>query len=142
MSQRGADYAELPALNPPSIILGSGRKISKASLFKVLQAGGWTAAYAVCSLAAEQRYGLLPALFDTLIWAICGFFVTLGVHHVYRRSRRLHHSYLVFAAVALTASVLLAPVWYFLEHISVRMMLPAMLHFDSLRSTFSAYAAR
>ena len=142
MSQRGADYAELPALNPPSIILGSGRKISKASLFKVLQAGGWTAAYAVCSLAAEQRYGLLPALLDTLIWAICGFFVTLGIHHVYRRSRRLHHSYLMFAAVALTASVLLAPVWYFLEHISVRMMLPAMLHFDSLRSTFSAYAAR
>jgi two-component system LytT family sensor kinase len=141
MTPRRSDFAELPA-PIPSIILGSGREVSKASLFKVLQVGGWTAAYAVCSIAAEQRYGLWPALLDTLIWAVCGFLITLGVHHVYRRSRRLHHSYLVFAAVALTSSVLLSPVWYFLEHISVRMMLPAMLHFESLRSIFSGYAVR
>ncbi|HEY6620412.1 MAG TPA: histidine kinase [Steroidobacteraceae bacterium] len=142
MTTRHSDYAELSDPTPPSIIFGSGREISKATLFKVLQAGGWTAAYAVCSLAAEQRFGLLPALFGTLIWAICGFLVTLGVHHVYRRSRRLHHTYLVFAAVALASSVLLAPVWYFLEQISLRMTLTAMLHFDSLRSIFGAYAAR
>ena len=148
MTYRGDLYdprtlgSELPALNPPSIILGSGRKVSKASLFKLLQAGGWTAAYAVCSLAAETRVGLLPALYDTLIWAICGFLVTLAIHHVYRRSRRLHHSYLVFAAVALTASVLLAPLWYFMEQIFVRTTLPAVLHFDSLRSIFSAYAVK
>jgi len=134
--------SELPAPNPPSIILGSGREVSKATLFKVLQAGGWTAAYAVCSLAAETRFGLWPALFDTLIWAICGFLVTLGIHHVYRRSRRLHHSYLVFAAVALTTSVLFAPLWYLMEQISVRMMLPALLHSESLRSIFSAYAVK
>jgi two-component system, LytTR family, sensor kinase len=140
VTPRRSDYAELPAPNPQSIILGSGREVSKASLFKVLQAGGWTAAYAVCSLAAEPRFGLWPSLFDTLIWAICGSLVTLAVHHVYRRLRRLHHSYLVFAAVALISSVLLAPVWYFIEQISVRTLLPAVLHFDSLRSIFSAYA--
>jgi two-component system, LytTR family, sensor kinase len=142
MTPTRSDYAELPAPNPPSIILGSGREVSKASLFKLLQAGGWTAAYAVCSLAAETRFGLWPALFDTLIWAICGFLVTLAIHHVYRRSRRLHHSYLVFAAVALTSSVLLAPLWYFMEQIFVRMMLPAVLHFASSRSIFSAYAVK
>ena len=134
--------SELPAPNPPSIILGSGREVSKATLFKLLQAGGWTAAYAVCSLAAEIKVGLWPALFDTLIWAICGFLVTLAIHHLYRRSRRLHHSYLMFAAVALTASVLLAPLWYFMEQILVRVTLPAVLHFDSLRSIFAAYAIR
>ena len=142
MTPRRSDYAELPAPNPPSITLGSGREVSKASLFNVLQAGGWTAAYAVCTIAAEQRFGLWPALLDTLIWAICGFLITLGIHHVYRRSRRLHHSYVVFAAIALTSSVLLAPVWYFMEQISLRMTLTAMLHFDSLRSIFSAYAVR
>src|SRR5580700_7658613 len=142
MNPTRLDHAELPATTPPSIILGSGRQVSKASLFKVLQTGGWTAAYAVCTFAAEQRFGLLPALLDTLIWAICGFLVTLGVHHLYRRLRRLHHSYLVFAAVALTASVLLAPLWYFMEQITLRMTLTAMLHFDSLRSIFSAYAAK
>jgi two-component system, LytTR family, sensor kinase len=142
MIPRRLDDAELPGTNPPSIILGSGREISKATLFKVLQTGGWTAAYAVCTFAAEQRFGLWPALLDTLIWAICGFLVTLGVHHVYRRLRRLHHSYLVFAAVALTASVLLAPLWYFMEQITLRMALTAMLHFDSLRSIFSAYAIK
>ena len=43
-----------PPSNPPSITLASGREISKATLFKVLQAGGWAAAYVVCSFAAEQ----------------------------------------------------------------------------------------
>jgi len=140
MTPRRSDYAELPAPNRSSITLGSGREVSKASLFNVLQVGGWTGAYAVCTIAAEQRFGLWPALLDTLIWAICGFLITLGTHHLYRRSRRLHHSYLVFAAIALTSSVLLAPVWYAMEQISLRMTLTAMLHFDSLRSILSAYA--
>jgi two-component system, LytTR family, sensor kinase len=142
MKPTRSDYAELPAPNPPSIILASGREVSKASLFKVLQVGGWTAAYAVCTFAADQRFGLWPALLDTLIWAMCGFLITLGIHHVYRRSRRLHHSYVVFAAIALTSSVLLAPLWYSMEQISLRAVLTEMLHFDSLRSIFSAYAVR
>ena len=142
MAPGSSDDVELSAPNPPSITLVSGREISKASLFNVLQAGGWTATYVVCTLAAEQAFGLWPALFDTLIWALCGFLVTLGIHHIYRRSRRLHHSHVMFAAIALTASVLLAPLWYFMEHISVRMTLPAVLHFDSLRPIFSAYVVR
>lgn len=137
-----SDYADLPATNPPSITLASGREISKASLFKALQAGGWTAAYFVCSLAAAEVFGIWPALLETLIWAICGFLVTLGIRHIYRRSRRLRHSYVMFAAIALTASVLLAPLWYFLEQISVRATLSAVLQFASLRPVFLAFAAR
>lgn len=132
-----SDSAELPATNPSSITLGSGRVVSKASLFIVLQTGGWLAAYVVCALAAEQRVGLWPTLLNTLIWAMCGFLITLGAHRVYRRVRRRHHSYVMFAAVALTASVLLAPLWYFLEQISLRLTLAAVLHVDSLRSAFS-----
>jgi two-component system LytT family sensor kinase len=142
MTPRRSDYAELPAPNPPSIILGSGREVSKASLFKVLQAGGWTAAYAVCALASMQKVGLWPTLLNTLIWATCGFLVTLAVHRVYRRSRRLQHSYIVFAAIALTASVLLAPLWYLMEQISLRLTLPAVLHIDSLRPLFAEDAIR
>jgi len=138
-----SDFAELPAPNPPSIILGSGRQVSKASLFKVLQAGGWTAAYAVCALAGEEKVGgLWPTLLNTLLWVFCGFLITLGIHHVYRRSRRLHHSYVVFAAIALISSVLLAPLWHFMEQISLRMTLTAVLHFDSLRSIFAEDAVR
>ena len=142
MTPKRSDAAELPATNPPSITLGSGREISKASLFNALQAGGWAATYAVCALAAEQRVGLWPTLLNTLIWAIWGFLITLGIHHVYRRSRRLHHSYVVFAALALTLSVLLAPLWYFMEQISLRTTLSAVLHLNSLRSLFSADASR
>ena len=40
MTPKRSDYAELPAPNPPSITLGSGREVSKASLFKVLQRRG------------------------------------------------------------------------------------------------------
>ena len=129
-------------MDPPSIVLGSGRELSKASLFKVLQVGGWGAAYLVCVLAAEQKYAVGPALLDTSIWAMVGFLITLGTHHVYRRSRRLHHSYVVFAAVALASSVLLAPLWYFLEQIFLRMALTAMMQFASLRSIFSEYAVK
>lgn len=142
MATRRLDCAELPDPNPPSITLGSGRKISKATLFYVLQAGGWTAAYGVCALAGARQVGLWPTLLNTLLWVICGFFITLGAHQVYRRSRRLHHSYAVFAAIALTLSVLLAPLWYFLETVSLRMTLSAVLHVDSLRPIFSADAAR
>jgi glucose-6-phosphate-specific signal transduction histidine kinase len=140
MSRERSDGAELPATSPPSITLASGREVSKASLFNVLQVGGWTAACVVCALAAEQKYPLGPALLDTSIWATCGFLVTLGTHHLYRRSRRLHHSYVVFAAVALTSSVLLAPLWFLMEQISLRMALTALMQFDSSRSTFFAYA--
>ncbi|HEX3398303.1 MAG TPA: histidine kinase [Steroidobacteraceae bacterium] len=143
MIPRRSDYIELSAPNPPSITLGSGREVSKTTLFNVLQTGGWTAAYAVCALAGEQvSGGLWATLFNTLIWAICGFLITLALHLIYRQSRRRQHSYVVFAAIALTASVLLAPLWNFIELISLRVTLTALLHLDSLRSIFSADAER
>src|ERR1700679_879591 len=118
MTPARSDYAELPATNPSSIRLASGREVSKGTLFNVLQACGWAATYALCALAAEQTMGLWSSLLNTFTWAISGFLITLGLHYVYRRSRRLHHSYVTFAAIALTASVLLAPLWYFMEEAS------------------------
>jgi len=141
MTPRRSDDAERPATKPSSITLASGREISKSSLFTVLQAGGWTALYMVCSFAATQEYGLWPALFDTTIWAMVGCVVTLGIRQLYRQSRRLRHSYVVSAVIALTASVLLAPLWYSIEHLIVRTMLPVVLHVDSWRSSFTALAA-
>jgi two-component sensor histidine kinase len=142
MTPRRSDYAELSAPNPESIILGSGQEVSKASVFNVLQAGGWTAVYAGCVLASAERIGLWPTLLETLIWAICGFLITLGMRRVYRRSRRLQHSYIMFAAIALSSSVLLAPLWYFMELMSLRMTLTAVVHVDSLRSLFAEDAVR
>jgi two-component system, LytTR family, sensor kinase len=137
MTRKRSD-SELSSLNPPSITLASGREVSKASLFRVLQVGGWAAAYTVCALAGGQKAkGVWPMLFNPLIWAICGFLITLAIHHLYRRSRRLRHSYIVFAAIALTSSVLLAPLWNLMEVISLRATLPAMVHLDSLRALFA-----
>jgi two-component system, LytTR family, sensor kinase len=133
--------ARLPAKNPPPVTLASGREISKASLFYVLQACGWTALIAVCSIAAESKYGLWPALLDTLNWSACGCLVTFAIRPVYRRSRRLHHPYVVIAATALIMSMLFAPLWYFIEQISLRAMLPALLKVYSSRPQFAFYAA-
>jgi signal transduction histidine kinase len=140
MTPRRSDDAEQPATKPSSITLASGREISKTSLFTVLQAGGWMGLYTVCSFAAAQQVGLWPALFDTTIWAVVGCVVTFGIRQLYRRSRRLRHSYVQFAVIALTASVLLAPLWYFIEHIALNMALPVVLHVDSWRPLFAAYA--
>jgi signal transduction histidine kinase len=142
MTPRRSDDAEQSATKPSSITLASGREISKSSLFTVLQAGGWTALYTVCSFAAAQEVGLWPSLFDTSIWALVGCLVTFGMRQLYRRSRRLHHSYVEFAVTAVTASVLLAPLWYFIEHVTVRVGLPAVLQADSWRPLFTAYAAQ
>jgi signal transduction histidine kinase len=94
----------------------------------------------VCSFAAAQEVGLWPALFDTTIWAAVGCSVTFGIRRLYRRSRRLHHSYVQFGVTALTASVLLAQLWYLIEHITLRLTLPVVLHVDSWRPFFTAYA--
>jgi two-component system, LytTR family, sensor kinase len=142
MSHDRANDAEVRAPNPPFITLGSGRKISKAGLFSMLQGGGWAATYVVCAAAGGQRVGgLAPKLLNPLVWAICGFLITLAVHRLYRRSRRLQQSYIVFAAIALISSVLLAPLWNAMEVASLRATLAAMVHFDSLQSLFAEDAA-
>jgi two-component system, LytTR family, sensor kinase len=133
--------AGLPANNPPPVTLASGREISKVSLFYVLQACGWTALFTVCSIAAESKYGLWPALLDTLNWSACGCLVTFAMRPVFRRARRPQHSYVVVAATALIVSVLFAPLWYFLEQISLRAILPALPKVYSSRSQFTVYAA-
>jgi hypothetical protein len=40
MTPRRLNDTDLPAANPSSVTLGSGRSISKASLFNVLRVGG------------------------------------------------------------------------------------------------------
>jgi two-component system LytT family sensor kinase len=142
MTPRRSDSAELPATNPPSFTLGSGREISKATLFSVLQLGGWTGLTLVCSLAAAQSMGIWPTLFDTLIWSTCGFLVSLILRQIYRRWRRLHRSHVTFAAIALSACVFAAPLWYSVEQLSDRAALAGVLHFASLRPIFAAYVIR
>ena len=137
-----ADDTELPASNPPSITLGSGREVSKSTLFIVLQVGGWTALTMVCGLAAMQTLRFWPALFDTLIWTFCGILVTLAFRRIFRRWRRLHHSHVTFAAIALATSVLGAPVWFFIEQLIDHAALAALLQIESVRPAFSAYVER
>lgn len=132
----------IASAHPLSVTLGSGRTISKTSLFTVLQAGGWAAAYLVCAIASQQQQqGLLPALFDTLIWALCGFLISIALHRVYRDLRRRKLSYAVITPLALVVSVLLAPLWYFLQHITLRLVLPAILHIELLKPYFVADVA-
>jgi signal transduction histidine kinase len=141
MTPTRREDAELVATPPPFVTLGSGRTISKSSLFTTLQVGGWAAAFLVCAIAAEPQQGLWPSLFDTLVWACCGFLITLGAHYLYRSLRRRRYSHPVIAAMALVASVCFAPLWYFLEHIALRAAQPALLQVSSLRAVFAADAA-
>jgi two-component system, LytTR family, sensor kinase len=132
---------ELAAANSPSITLGSGRVVSKASLFIVLQVGGWLAACAVCALAVLQKFGFWPGLLNTFVWAVCGFVVTLGLRRVCRWARWRHHSHLMFAAIALCACLIAAPLWYTLEQVTWHVTMVMMQRVPTLWPTYAPIAA-
>ena len=68
-----SDYAELPATNPSSITLASGREISKGNPVQRASGGRMGSTYATLrACSGATTLGLWSALLNTLIWAISG----------------------------------------------------------------------
>jgi signal transduction histidine kinase len=95
-----------------SIVLGSGREISKTALFRGLHYGGWLALGAIVFAWELSFWSPLLAGLDELMWNVSGVVLTLGFRDLFRRARSAAWSYGSLGLLALAMCVLAAPVWY------------------------------
>jgi two-component system LytT family sensor kinase len=110
-TQRGTSVHDL-IYPPQQIILGSGREISKATLFRALHFGGWLAEGVVVFAWGMSIRGPLIAGVDELIWIISGIGLTSGFRIICRRARAAAVSYQSLGMLILLFGVAGAVVWY------------------------------
>jgi two-component system LytT family sensor kinase len=95
-----------------SITLASGRTLSKATLSRVLQLGGWIGLGTLAWAINISDIGPFPSALEQLLWVGCGFALTRGLRSVFRRGRSAGWSYPSLGVLAATLCVLVAPLWY------------------------------
>jgi signal transduction histidine kinase len=120
-----------------SIVLASGRTLSKATLFWMLHYGAWFGFGAFILALNIADYGLFPAILDEFVWVAGGSTLTLGLRRVFRRVRAAGWSYTSLGLLALTLSMLVAPVWYALYLALLREGLAGVAHWPGLQAMFS-----
>jgi two-component system, LytTR family, sensor kinase len=98
--------------NENQITLASGRTISKATLFRVLQGGGWIAFGTFVWALNISDIGPIPAAVEQLIWVGCGFLLTLGFRSVFHRACGAGWSFTPLIVLAAALSVAAGPLWY------------------------------
>ena len=106
--QRGAPGTRIAQ----PIVLGSGREISKATLFNVLHYGGWLAFGSIWFAENFSVHGPLPEALNDLSWIACGSAVSLGFRGLYRWARSARLSYASLGMLALILAIFGAPIWY------------------------------
>jgi two-component system, LytTR family, sensor kinase len=114
--------------NDNRISLSSGATPSKAALFRVrlLYLGGWLGfGFFVWALRSTE-VGRVPAALEAVIWLSGGVALTLGLREVFRRSRLAGWSFTSLVILAVTSSILAAPLWYVVDHTLVRASLAGM----------------
>jgi two-component system, LytTR family, sensor kinase len=97
------------------ISLASGRALSKATLFRVLQLGGWTSFGIFVWAVNIEDIGPFPSALEYLIWVACGFTLTLGFREAFRRGCSAGWSYKSLIMLGVTLSVLGGPIWYVVD---------------------------
>jgi two-component system, LytTR family, sensor kinase len=131
-----AQYARLPlstaagydlTYHARQIVLGSGREVSKSTLFAILHFGGWFAAGIVVFAWGMSLRGPLLAGLDEVVWIVSGIALTFGFRTVYRRARSRAVSYRSLG-LTLVFSVAGAVVWY-LSYVAVlRLFFAGLVH--------------
>lgn len=94
------------------ISLASGRTLSKATLFRVFQLGGWIALGTFAWALNIADIGPIPAALEQLLWVGSGLTLTLGFRWVFKNRCAAGWSYASLIALAATLSVVGGPIWY------------------------------
>jgi two-component system, LytTR family, sensor kinase len=103
-----------------SLILESGRQISRGKLFAILHWSGWLAFGAIPFVWTLRSWGLFGALLNNLLFVGIGSLVTLGLRAAYRQARQAKVAYTVLAPTVLVACAAVAEFWYLAELLAVR----------------------
>jgi hypothetical protein len=109
----GADGISINTDN--RISLASGRTLSKATLFSVLQLGGWASFGTFVWAVNIADIGPLPSALEQLLWVGCGCALTLGFRWIFRRGCSAGWSYTPLIMLAATLSVVCGPLWYVVD---------------------------
>ena len=135
----GADGTYIKTDN--SIILASGRTLSKATLFRMLHCGAWIGFGAFIWALNIADLGVFPAVLDEFVWVVGGFTLSLGMRHVFRRVRLAGWSYTSLGMLALTLSMLVAPIWYVVYLALLRAGLAGVAQWPGLQAMFAHEAS-
>jgi two-component system, LytTR family, sensor kinase len=126
----------------PPIVLGSGRTISKSTLFNALHYGGWFAFGSMWFVAGVSTFGPLPQALNNLSWIACGSVLTLGFRQVYRRVLTTRLPYALRGFLALLLSMLGAPVWYIVDMALNRTLVSGLVQLNGIGPLFLADAQK
>jgi signal transduction histidine kinase len=125
-----------------SIVLASGRTLSKATLFWMLHSGVWFGFGAFILALNIAEWGLFPSILDNFVWVAGGFTLTLGFRMAFRHARAAGWSYTSLGMLALTSSMLVAPIWYALYLALLREGLAGVAHWPGLHAMFAHEASQ
>lgn len=124
-----------------SITLASGRTLSKATLFRMLHCGAWFGFGAFIWALNIADLGVFPAVLDEGVWIAGGFTLTLGLRSIFRRARAAGWSYTSLGILAVTSSMLVAPIWYALYLALLRAGLAGVAQWPGLQAMFAQEAS-
>jgi two-component system sensor histidine kinase AlgZ len=106
----------------------------------MLHCGAWFGFGAFVWALNTADIGAFPAALDELVWVAGGFTLTLGLRRVFRGARAAGWSYTSLGVLALTLSMLVAPIWYVIYLALLRAGLAGVAHWPGLTAMF-AHAA-
>jgi two-component system LytT family sensor kinase len=118
------------------LVLGSGRKISRTTLFSLLHWGGWLAFGAVPFAWTVSSWSLWGAFLNNALFIASGALLTLGLRAVYKRARMSKVSYAVLAPAVLLTCAILAEVWYLGELLVARWCFQRLAALPSVHTQF------
>jgi len=98
--------------NDSRISLASGRTLSKATLFRVLDLGGWLALGTFVWALNIANIGPIPSAVEQLLWIGCGLALTLGFRWAFKRGCSAGWSYASLIMLAVIMSLVGGPIWY------------------------------
>jgi two-component system, LytTR family, sensor kinase len=123
-----------------SLQLISGRELSKSKLFYLLHTAGWVVIAVISGASDFSKKGLWPAIMEDVLWAACGWVLTLGFRPIYRRARLKHRSYAVYGLFCLLLSVPGGALWYSSSEALIRLGYYIAGHFAGVWPMFAAAA--
>jgi two-component system, LytTR family, sensor kinase len=95
-----------------TLLLASGRELSKATFFYLLQFSGWIGLAAVSFAGDMTMKGAYADALEDFAWTACGLAVTFCLRRVYRWVRSTPRSFVAYALIGLLFCAAGAPLWY------------------------------